>query len=183
MLQQLLISFVSGLSSSKWNLGERKKSTPGNEVKCLLLEVELGLCKVDRSGAGGGSNKIEARLGIVDRGGSRGGGNKVEGSLGLPLPTSVAGNKGGFPALRGTDKVLLPVVLAVEVRLPAARGVDKAGLPIRCLPLATSSSSSNNCLLGSQPVQLRLGPVALNSRNTGASGRSNVSQLSVLVRL
>merc|ERR1719184_459358 len=160
MLQQLLISLLSGVTSSKLNLGEMKNLrililTPSNEVKRLLLEVELGLCIVDRGRARCRPNKIEAGLGVVDRswprcrsdkvqsglgivdwGWSRGRGNKVKSGLGLPLATAMASNKGCFPALRGTNEVLLPVVLTVEVCLPGARGVDKAGLPIRCLPLA-----------------------------------------------
>merc|ERR1711887_331922 len=162
--------------------------TPSNEVKRLLLEVELGLCIVDRGRARCRPNKIEAGLGVVDRGWPRGRGNKVEGrlgkvdrggsggrankvksGLGLSLATAMPGNKGCFPALRGTDEVLLPVVLTVEVCLPGARGVDKAGLPIRCLPLAASGSCSHDGLLGSNPVQLRLGPVTLNSWYLGAS--------------
>ena len=56
-----------------------KKSTPGNEVKRLLLEVELGLGKV----AGGRPNKIKARLGIVDRSWPRGRSDKVQSGLGI----------------------------------------------------------------------------------------------------
>merc|ERR1712168_954850 len=80
--------------------------TPSNEVKRLLLEVELGLC-------------------IVDRGGSGGRANKVKSGLGLPLATAMPGNKGCFPALRGTDEVLLPVVLTVEFASQVREGLTK----------------------------------------------------------
>ena len=184
MLQQLLISLVSGVSSSKGKCSVDRFSTPGDEVQRLLLEVQLGLSVV----AGGGSHKIQAGLGKVDRAWSWGGGDEVEGRLGkvggggsgswsdkvqsglsLPLATTVAGNKGCFPTLGRTDEVLLPVVLTVVVGLPALRGADKVLLPAGGLPLLATSTSGNDSLLRGDPVQLRLSPVSDNSGHLGTS--------------
>merc|ERR1719447_1756543 len=165
MLQQLLISLVSGVSSSKGKCSLDRFSTPGNEVQRLLLEVQLGLSVV----AGGGSHKIQGGLGKVGGGGSRSWSDKVQSGLSLPLATTVAGNKGCLPTLGRTDKVLLPVALTVVVGLPALRGADKVLLPAGGLPLPATSTSGHDSLLRSNPVQLRLSPVSDNSGHLGTS--------------
>merc|ERR1719513_80608 len=92
---------------------------------------------IDRGGFGGRTNKIKSRLSIVDRGGSWCWPYKVKSSLCIVVWGR--SNRGGNECK-----------LSILVCLPLGRSLNLN------LSLATPSSSSNNSLLLSQPVQLFL---------------------------
>merc|ERR1719428_140960 len=143
MLQQLLISLVSGVSSSKGKCSADRFSTPGNEVQRLLLEVQLGLSvvagggsykiqaglgKVDRAWSRGGTDEVKSRLSVVDRGGSWGGGDEVEGRLG-----KVGGGGSGSWSDKVQSGLSLPLATTVAGNkgcLPTLGRTDEVLLPV-----------------------------------------------------
>merc|ERR1712013_625848 len=115
---------------------------------------------IDRGGSGGWPYKVKSSLGIVVWGWSGSRANKVQGRLSI-----VDWGRSN----RGSNECKLSILVC----LPLGRSLNLN------LSLATPSSSSNNSLLLSQPVQLVLCIVTTGSRKRSYRW-SNVCKLSVL---
>merc|ERR1712165_139027 len=150
----------------------------GNEVEGLLLVVEGGLGVTHRCRG----NKVKSRLGIVDRCGTRGWTNKVKSSLGIVLwgwsrswANKVQGRL-GIVDWGGSNRGGNECKLSILVCLPFRRSLNLN------LPLATTSSGSNNSLLLSKPIQLFLGIVPTSSSKR-TDGWGNMGEFCVLICL
>merc|ERR1712152_40453 len=145
--------------------------TTCNEVEGLLLVVKgsLGmacwggshkvqgrLSMVHRGRSRGRTNKVKSRLGIVDRSWSRCRAHKVKSSLGKVLWSrsrswaNKVQSRLGVVDRSGANRGGNKSKLCIFICLPFRRSLNLD------LPLTTTSSGSDNCLLLGQPIQLLL---------------------------